>query len=216
MAEGSDALERLQALDSERRAILLETAAAQFASNGFAGTSLNAILKAVGMSKGQAYYYITGKGDLYHAVIKRSLGELVAQLDLALPDAPESAEAFWAGLFGMFRQVTAVLIARPQIAALGRTMYESAETDAALESLLGDLNGVTADLVRRGQAVGAIREDMPLSLLVTVLFASARALDRWFAENWADLDEAAAYRYSAGALDMVRAMLSPPGTSASV
>ncbi len=52
----------------EHRDALLAAALAAFKDHGHEGASLNAILDAAGMSKGQFYHHFDGKGGLYLAV----------------------------------------------------------------------------------------------------------------------------------------------------
>ncbi|MBB4124222.1 TetR/AcrR family transcriptional regulator [Martelella radicis] len=209
MAEGKSALERLKTLAPERREKLLAAATADFAERGFSGASLNAILKASEMSKGQAYYYIHDKADLYCAVIDRALARLSGRLDFARVVEAGDRAGFWNALNAAFEQLGALLIAEHETAALGRTIYEGQETERALEVPLGRLRTGAAILVAHGQRLGAIRTDMPQGLIIDMVFAAARALDRWFAENWDDLAPEEAQRINVQGLAMLQAMVAP-------
>ncbi|WP_187327001.1 TetR/AcrR family transcriptional regulator [Martelella lutilitoris] len=211
MAEGKSALERLETLTPERREALLAAATAAFAERGFSGASLNAILKASDMSKGQAYYYIHDKADLYCAAIERALARLAGQLDVKRVVEAGDRAGFWNALNAAFGQLGALLIAEPTTASLGRTMHEGPEAERALEAPLGQLKAGAALLVAHGQRLGAIRSDVPQGLIVDMLFASARALDRWFAENWDDLVPEEAQRINLQGLVMLQAMVAPDG-----
>ncbi len=212
MAEGKSALERLKTLTPERRENLLAAATEAFAERGFTGASLNAILKASDMSKGQAYYYIHDKADLYCAVIERALARLAGQLDFARVVEAGDRAGFWNALNAAFEQLGALLIVEPETAALGRTIYEGQETERALEPALGRLRTGAAILVAHGQRLGAIRTDMPQGLIIDMVLAAARALDRWFSENWEDLDPREAQRINAQGLAMLQAMVAPDVT----
>ncbi|MAM13323.1 MAG: hypothetical protein CML23_23305 [Rhizobiaceae bacterium] len=209
MAEGTSALERLETLAPERRERLLAAATAAFARHGLAGASLNAILKDSGMSKGQAYYYVRDKADLYCAVIERALDRLSGQIDFSQVAEAGDRAGFWKALRAAFEKLGALLIAEPATASLGRTMYEGPETERALEAPLGRLRAGAAMLAEHGQRLGAIRTDLPLSLIVDMVFAAARALDRWFAENWSELAPQDAQRINLQGLAMLQAMVAP-------
>ena len=56
---------RFRNLDRETRHRILETAAVEFASRGFEGTSLNQLIDRLGISKGSFYYYFDDKADLF-------------------------------------------------------------------------------------------------------------------------------------------------------
>ena len=209
MAEGDTALARLKALAPDRCARLLDAAEAAFAEAGFAGASMNAILAAAAMSKGQAYYYVHDKGDLYSAVIERALGELVDRMDFSAPLQAETIDLFWDGIDAAFGRLSGLLSADPVMAALGRTMYEGPQTEKALEAPLARIGRALEQLVEKGQGLGAVRSDMPRALIVDMVLSAARALDRWFAENWDDLSPEEAARLNLEGLKMIRAMVAP-------
>ncbi|MGV0817310.1 TetR/AcrR family transcriptional regulator [Martelella sp. AMO21009] len=211
MAEGDTALARLKALAPERRACLLDAAEAAFAEAGFAGASMNAILAAAAMSKGQAYYYVHDKCDLYSAVIERALGELVNRMDFSAPLQAETIDLFWDGIYAAFERLSGALVADPVMAALGRTMYEGPQTEKALEAPLARIRRALELLVEKGQGLGAVRSDMPRALIVDMVLSAARALDRWFAENWEALSPEEAARLNLEGLKMIRAMAASAG-----
>lgn len=209
MAEGETALERLEGLAPERRARLLDAAEAAFAGSGFSGASMNAILNEAAMSKGQAYYYVHDKADLYCAVIERALGGLIGRADFAGLAEVSDVDTFWSGIHAAFERLSRIMIADPILAALGRTMYEGPQTEKALEAPLAQIRKALERLVEQGQALGAVRSDMPRALIVDMVLAAARALDRWFAENWDGLTPEAAGRLNLEGLKMIRAMVAP-------
>jgi AcrR family transcriptional regulator len=54
--------------DNSRQAVL-ESAIKAFAKSGYAGTSVEAVLKATGLSKPTLYYYFENKAGLYRAIL---------------------------------------------------------------------------------------------------------------------------------------------------
>lgn len=203
---------RLQALSPERQAQLLDPAEAEFAMHGFERASLNRILAAAGMSKGQAYYYVTNKADLYGAVVERALDRLALRLGIRFPE-PENAEAFWTAIADILTRLTLALQADQRMADLGRSLYESAQSQAALGQAMTLIRAQMERLVLLGQSVGAVRNDLPLALLTRILFASAREIDHWFAENWQRLSAEEALRLNAETFGILRAIASPAGRS---
>lgn len=206
---GETPRDRLLALSPERQAQLLDPAEAEFAAHGFEAASLNRILAAADMSKGQAYYYVADKADLYRAVVERALGRLVARLDVRFPD-PANADEFWAGIAAFLETLTVALQEDRRMAELGRSIYEGPQTQVALAEPMAQIRAEMARLVILGQSVGAVRDDLPQSLLVGVLFAAAREIDRWFAEHWQELSPDEALRLNAEALGLLRAIAAPP------
>lgn len=206
---GETPRDRLLALSPERQAQLLDPAEAEFAAHGFEAASLNRILAAADMSKGQAYYYVADKADLYRAVVERALGRLVTRLDVRLPD-PANADEFWAGIAAFLETLTVALQEDRRMAELGRSIYEGPQTQAALAEPMAQIRAEMARLVILGQSVGAVRDDLPQSLLVGVLFAAAREIDRWFAEHWQELSPDEALHLNAETLGLLRAIAAPP------
>ncbi|WP_339442914.1 TetR/AcrR family transcriptional regulator [Pseudomonas hunanensis] len=202
------ARERLRKLPAVQRTIWLDTAEDEFKVHGFEGASLNRILARAGISKGQAYYYFADKGELYHAVIERAMAELAGLLDARLPTT-DSALSYWHQTAALFGKVTVIFQQNDRLAELGRGIYREATAQAATEDLLGGLHGQLKRLLETGQDVGAVRSDLPLSLLTDMAFAVAREIDRWFALNVHDLGEQQALNLNRRAVGLMIAMLAP-------
>lgn len=200
--------ERLEALSEERRAELLDPAEREFLAYGFDGASLNRILADAGMSKGQAYYYVTGKAELYRAVIERGLTRIAAQMDFPFT-APKTSRAFWLQVEAVFARFAIVLLADPPLATLARGIYDSTGSLEAVDDLVGRFRAVLDQWIRAGQAVGAVRDDLPQELLTEMIFGAAREADRWFATHWPTLGAEEALRLNAEVLGMFKAMVKP-------
>ena len=54
---------------SDARQVVLESAIAEFAKTGYAGTSVQAILRATKLSKPTLYYYFKSKAGLFRAIL---------------------------------------------------------------------------------------------------------------------------------------------------
>ena len=201
---------RLAALSAERQAQLLDPAEAEFVARGFEAASFNRILAAAGMSKGQAYYYVADKADLYRAVIERGLQRLALAMDARMPQ-PAKAGDFWPQVAAVFAQVSVVLQKDEALAALARGIYQSPGAEAALTEPLGRIRALCDQLVAIGQSAGAVRTDLPQTLLVDTLMGAARAIDRWFAVHWPDLDADEILDLNEKAVAMIAAMAAPPG-----
>ncbi len=201
--------DRLWALSEQRQGKLLDPAENEFAERGFDGASLNRILSDASMSKGQAYYYIRDKADLYGAVVERAARRFLAKLDFRYRE-PTDTEEFWHLVGDLFAGVTAVLVADERLATLARGIYEGREGRTALAELLDRLHSQMRDLVVAGRGLGAIRSDVPESLIAEVVFAASREIDRWFAEHWDNLTDEEAVQVGEKAFSMIRSMCEPP------
>lgn len=173
---------RLRQLSHEQRTTWLDIAEQEFRAFGLEHASLNRILMRAALSKGQAYYYFTDKGELYRAVIERAIAELASLIDVR-PVQPESVADYWQQTAALFGHVTAVLKRNDRLAELGRGIYREAAAQTAIADLLDALHTQFERLIETGQQIGAIRSDLPLTLLTEMAFAAAREVDRWFALN---------------------------------
>jgi len=200
---------RLLALPKEKAARLLDPAEAEFSAFGYTGASLNRILASAGMSKGQAYYYITGKADLYLAVCERAFAPFATTAG-PVPDSMPDAESFWTAIIELVATLSALGQENGPIAALSLTIYESPESEAALAPLVARVEDHITDWIRLGQRVGAVRTDMPDGLLQTSLLGMLREMDRWFSKNCEDYPTEELARMNHVALQMLRAVASPP------
>ncbi|MYW63551.1 TetR family transcriptional regulator [Streptomyces sp. SID8379] len=76
-------------LDARRRQIL-DGAALCFARNGFHATSMQDVLKGVGLSAGAVYRYFRGKEELIHAIVTEVLDDVGAIYEEAAKEVPPS------------------------------------------------------------------------------------------------------------------------------
>ena len=84
-----------------RRAVLLESAAREFAGRGYAGASLRAIAAAAGTTTPVIYDHFASKADLYAAVAQEQADALLAHWAAPPPGAPEQVfRSVMAGIFG--------------------------------------------------------------------------------------------------------------------
>lgn len=206
MNEQSD---RLWNLTEEKRARLLDPAEAEFIDHGFERASMNRILATAKMSKGQAYYYITGKSDLYLAVCTRSFAPLFDYADARtkkLADVPD----FWIGVEALAGGLAEFLAGDEKLSALALGVYGSTSATESLAPLAVKLDEILERIIRLGQASGEIRTDLPEGLIVAVLKGLTRSIDRWFALNAPSLSPHEMELASRGTFEMVRNLVRPP------
>ncbi|MFP2960552.1 TetR/AcrR family transcriptional regulator [Myxococcus sp. 1LA] len=177
---------RSSRLDPERRQTLLDVAAEEFAEHGFDGASYNRILERAGFSKGVAYYYFEGKDDLYAAVLALTL-EALAQRFGAWQRPPD-ADGFWLALRERYFALTACIIDDERSARLLRGMTQARTHPKLQEAWLrfeAPLVAWFQRVLEDGRALGAVRADVPESLLLTSLMGIGQASDGWLLEQWA-------------------------------
>lgn len=202
---------RFQNLDREIRHRILETAAAEFAANGFDGTSLNRLLGRVGLSKGSFYYYFDDKADLFDTVAAHARRIVQPAIDFD-PGALDAA-TFWPTLELMLWEGRARVRENPWLAGFLRRLDQMPRSGAAAErgdSRIQAPQNWLAELVRQGQKVGAVRSDLPAPLLQVLLAGADEVGDQWVIDNWHRFETTEIERISEAVVAILRGILEPP------
>jgi AcrR family transcriptional regulator len=205
---------RFANLDLDTRHRILETAAEEFAARGFEGVSLNSLnqlIDRLGMSKGSFYYYFDDKADLFTTVADLAWAIVlpVEQLDLET----FSAENYWSSLEALMQEARSRVRSNPWLVGFTRLMYEPPDIAGVRASLAEKFNEARqwqAKLIRRGQALGTVRDDLPVELLQALLVGADEAGDRWFVNNWDGLEEREIERLFQEVFAIFRRMLEAP------
>ena len=198
---------RFDSLEPERQRALLDAAAAEFSTHGYEQASLNRILAAAGMSKGQAYYYFEDKADLYATVLRDAILRFVAACGSIGP--VDDVEGFWTEVTRTSRGGLRYYRQDPHIAGLLRSLLRDGLATAPVADLRALSNAWMAALLASGQAVGAVRDDLPLDLMLAVGTAVTEGFDLWLVEHLDELDEPALDRLCDQVVDLYRRMATP-------
>jgi len=202
---------RFSKLDDATRKKILETAAAEFAARGFDGTSLNQLIERLGISKGSFYYYFDDKADLFSTVADHAWEIFlpVENFDFSIFDG----DNYWPALQQLMREARARARENPWLVGFTRMIYDPPDIPGirrALAEKFAVAREWQAELIRRGQAVGTVRDDLPVELLQVLLVGADEAGDRWFIENWDRLGEDEIERLFEEVFAIFRRMLEPP------
>ncbi|MEZ4453590.1 MAG: helix-turn-helix domain-containing protein [Nannocystaceae bacterium] len=178
---------RFATLDEARRQAILEAAADEFARAGYEAASYNQIIARAGVSKGAMYYYFDGKADLYVTTLDAMVQRLLERVGTI--GEFDDAATFWIAVRDLCVRVLAFLAEEPRLAGLARGLMQPSDeaVAATLASYIAATEVYTSALIRRGQALGAVRDDLPLPLLASLLSGLGEAFDRWLLENYASI-----------------------------
>ena len=202
------ALERFYRLPAARRSEILGAAAEAFAESGYDGTSYNKLLERLGFSKSQAYYYFSDKADLFATASAACYEEyyaLVAKLPL-----PESGEGFWEYVLELNRVGFRFQNENPMAARLSRAASGSAQRDDLARAGVrhaGSTHERYAEWLALGQRLGAVRDDLPQELLISLCVQTTTCIDAWFAELAGAATRAEVEQLARSAADLSRRML---------
>jgi AcrR family transcriptional regulator len=174
---------RFHKLPSEQQQGILRAALEEFAAHGFNAASLNRIIDAARISKGSMYYYFDGKEDLYAYVARVELGRLFeAAGPFPIPTA-RTPEAFWSAVEDDYLRLMGALASLPEVAALARG-WVTASASPALQQAQKEMEAAVLPWFEKtlvaGQRARAVRKDVPLGLLIALVFGMGQAMDTWF------------------------------------
>ena len=159
----------------------MEAAAKEFSAYGFEQASLNRILEAAGVSKGAAYYYFDDKADVFMTVVQYYSQEVRFNIDVDVEQL--TAETFWPTLAQIYQHQLVYAFEHPGgMGVLTAISKVSPETLAAYEALAAFAEEITSWLtlfLKKGQAVGVVRSDLPDDLMVKLFLAIDGAHDAW-------------------------------------
>jgi len=84
-------MSRITKAPEERRLEIIKIAEKLFRDNGYGKTSVEAIIKEMGVAKGTFYYYFKSKGDVLEAIVDHTLDQIVKMAEQVADDASMDA-----------------------------------------------------------------------------------------------------------------------------
>lgn len=151
------------------RDMLLDAAERRFARQGFAATTIKDIAAEAQLNSALLYYYFANKEDLYHAVLRRRITGLAADMAPALLAPVPPAEA----IRRFVRAYVAFLLLHPDLPALmQREVLDHAAAHALpeIQASAGALLRRFAEIIREGQESGEFRSDLdPVHAVVSII-----------------------------------------------
>ena len=204
-------LVRFEKIEPEKRQRILQAAAQEFAAAGFEKASLGKIAEGAGVSKPALYYYFEDKADLYVTVVHEAWDGLApeSQVDLARLEADD----FWPALRRLVDANIERCRAEPWLVTVWKLAFHPPHEDraaGAVAELFTSARDFLRRLVRRGQELGAVRDDLPDDLLMAMLTSADYAADHWLIDHWDSLGHAEIERLTRLIFESIRGLLSPP------
>ncbi|MGB8940177.1 MAG: TetR/AcrR family transcriptional regulator [Streptomyces sp.] len=167
-------------LDARRRQIL-DGAALCFARNGFHATSMQDVLKEVGLSAGAVYRYFSGKEELIGAIVGEVLEWIRATFEAAADETPPPPPDVLVG-----RALTQVLGRRTGVHE-GESSYlprlivqvwaetlRNEELAAVMRQGYAKVRAAWVKIVEGYQAAGMMRDDIPADHVARVMIGAAQ------------------------------------------
>jgi AcrR family transcriptional regulator len=175
-------LRRLQHQDLSR-GLLLDAAEEVFGRKGYHDTTLKEVAELAGFSVGSVYTFFENKDDLFQQIFIRRGGDFMAGMDDVLTDTDASPLAQLHALLdfqvGFFRDHPHFGRLYLQVASAATLAVEHAQMGEVPRERYEVAMRQQADLFRRGQRAGELRDGDPsaLSRLFSGLVASFQSVD---------------------------------------
>jgi AcrR family transcriptional regulator len=168
-------------VDPSLRQRLLTAAAAEFAANGFAGTTMDGVGRRAGVTKGGVYFHFPGKEELFFAVLDASRDALA----LVLAGVRSSDASGADRLTAFLREYLVFHLSRPAETALPRVLATELQrkfTTAAREDAriaLRELRQQLRELLSAGAQDGSLSAGDPALAAVLLAGALDGVLHQW-------------------------------------
>lgn len=140
---------------TERKAQLLDTAAAVFAKYGYSGTTTAELAKAAGVSEPIIYRHFKNKKELFIALVQQSGADTLALWEQELAGATDPAERL-IRLIGSNPMVTIKGNLRYRVIVAAMTEVEEPEVQKALQEHIAMLHAFISREIRRSQSSDAV------------------------------------------------------------
>ena len=171
---------------ASKRQLLVEAAAEVFSTHGFTATRVSDIAAAAGVGKGTVYEYYSSKEELFFAVFEWIDGQIRHKVDAAIAEPAKASD-----------HLRAILTASAAIISEHRELFSmnldfwAASRGSAFESRFSDACRIlyaryrllVADVIRRGQADGELRDDIDAAGVAALIVS---ALDGLAVQCWFD------------------------------
>ena len=158
---------RFAKLSAEKQQQILDAAHAEFVTHGYGAASVNRVIDAAGISKGAFYYYFDDKADLFAAVFKRAVSGILDQAHIDFEALDETS--FWAQVEAFTARNAELARGDPGLMALARVFYDmppETRESGPVADTIAELMSWLQRLIGRGQALGVVRTDIPVDVLL--------------------------------------------------
>jgi AcrR family transcriptional regulator len=166
-----------------RREKLFAAATREFTGHGFEQASLNRIIAEVGMSKSSFYHYFANKTELFQQIILQTVAPLAKMVEAFRPE-DLTRETFWPGILALSKASNVLYVNQPEIFNVGRMFHRNLHAPSGIcDEMMRAPLALLTRLLEHGKVIGAIRDDLPTSLLIETAMGMGIALDRWAVDN---------------------------------
>lgn len=186
---------------------ILDAAEVLFARKGFEPTTIKEIGAAAGQNPALLYYYFRSKEELYRAVLRRVIGEMLARGGAAFDAAPAPPDAI-RGLVAAQMEFALTHANAPRLLVREMIDHEARRAESVILELAASLFKRLCQVIEQGQREGHFRSDVEPRLAAVstiaqvVYFIIARpAIGLFFGQGAQGVSEAIARNFGRHAGD---------------
>lgn len=167
-------LARYESIDESLKKRILDVSKQEFSTHGYEQASYNKIIQNIGISKGSMYYYFENKEDLFITCFideTRLSQNLSLRSEVAAFSQIEDKERYWSSLEELFAKRWVNSLRHPLLMSLVRQLTSLGMDHPIVCKLSAEIEGLSEygelmKILGHGKLVEAIRDDVPLKVLI--------------------------------------------------
>ena len=165
-------LARYESIDESLKTRILDVSKEEFGAHGYEGASYNKIIQKIGISKGSMYYYFENKEDLFITCFLDE-ARLAGMLSFEMNKLSEVVDhdVYWDSIKMISSQQWNDVLHHPLFMSLMRQLVSLGSDHPIFRKLNAECEGLSEygelmSLLEHGVQIGAIRDDVPLNVLI--------------------------------------------------
>ena len=165
-------LARYESIDESLKTRILDVSKEEFGAHGYEGASYNKIIQKIGISKGSMYYYFENKEDLFVTCFLDE-ARLAGMLSFEMNKLSEVVDhdVYWNSIKMISSQQWNDVLHHPLFMSLMRQLASLGSDHPIFRKLNAECEGLSEygelmSLLEHGVQIGAIRDDVPLNVLI--------------------------------------------------
>ena len=166
-------LARYESIDETLKARILDVSKQEFSTHGYEGASYNKIIHKIGISKGSMYYYFENKEDLFITCFLDAFVHATERFGFDNTTFPlgDDVQTYWDSIKRISSKQWNDVLQHPLLMSLMRQLVSLGSDHPIFRKLNAECEGLSEyddimAILEHGVKIGAIRDDVPLNVLV--------------------------------------------------
>jgi len=166
-------LARYESIDETLKARILDVSKQEFATHGYVEASYNKIIQKIGISKGSMYYYFENKEDLFITCFLDAFVHATERFGFDNTTFPlgDDVQTYWDSVKRISSKQWNDVLQHPLLMSLMRQLVSLGSDHPIFRKLNAECEGLSEyddimAILEHGVKIGAVRDDVPLNVLV--------------------------------------------------